>query len=298
MENIKLGKIRHHGKASEAYIPVRFAYENKILDWEIPVEYRRTGTHLLEKTEEERIEYIKNIYNECNPLNWDKWRADQSKFWLTKPNAGTTKAFFDVLSSDFKWMSVESDLPKNPNWARRIQDIKEFGYTLATNTAHFDEKIKANCTHILLIPIARGGITGYEVWTNELRDKIISVLGSYDCFEAKVVRKEGLLPDHKFPEIRWDENTKREDLSHLKDDDIRNEFQLLNNQRNQQKREVCRTCYQTNQRGVLYGIKFYYKGTSEWDANIPKKGEEAKKGCIGCGWYDMAAWRKALNSSV
>lgn len=296
---IKMGSIRHHRKASEAYIPVEFSYADKsVVHWDIPIEYRRTGTHLLEKNEAERVEFIQKTYSECAPSNWSKWHEEQRKFWLTKPNAETTKPFFDKLCSSFDWMSVESDLPKNPNWARRIQDIKEFGYTLATDTARVDKKTGVKTTHILLLPITRGGITGYEVWTKELREKIISVLAGYDCYEAKKTNKEGLLPDHKFPEIRWNKNTKRENLSELTNQEIKRDFQLLNNQRNQQKREVCRTCYQTNQRGELYGIGFYYKGTKEWDSTIPKRGIEAKKGCEGCGWYDIEQWRMSLKQKL
>ena len=76
--------------------------------------------------------------------------------------------------------------------------------------------------------------------------------------------------------------------------DIKEKFQLLSNQRNQQKREVCRNCYQTGQRGYLFGIPFYYQGTSNWNPKIPRSGKEAQKGCIGCGWYDIQKWRTEL----
>jgi len=142
--------IRHHKKASEAYVSVVWDYDGNIVNWDIPIEYRRTGTHYLEKTEDDIQEYLNNAKENCSPEKWAKWREDQKKFWDTKPRAGTTKEFFDALAKDFKWKSVESDLPNNPNWARRIQDIKEFGYTIATNTNMFDSKINKNCTHLLL----------------------------------------------------------------------------------------------------------------------------------------------------
>jgi len=43
-----------------------------------------------------------------------------------------------------------------------------------------------------------------------------------------------------------------------------------------QKREVCRSCYQTGQRGVLHGINFFYAGSEYWDNDIPKRGEVSK----------------------
>jgi hypothetical protein len=66
-----------------------------------------------------------------------------------------------------------------------------------------------------------------------------------------------LLPDHKFPEIRWGNDTKRDSPEHLNDKEIKEQFQLLSNQRNLQKREVCRQCYQTGDRGYPFGIKYY-----------------------------------------
>lgn len=144
-----------------------------------------------------------------------------------------------------------------------------------------------------MIPLKRGGITGYETWSPQLLKRILKVLDNYDSFEAKQIQN-GLLPDHKFPEIRWDEDTQRSSLEELTDEEIRHDFQLLNNQRNQQKREVCRSCAQTGQRGLIYGINFFYKGTNFWDTSIIEKGKEAEKGCVGCPWYDIEIWRAEL----
>lgn len=84
----------------------------------------------------------------------------------------------------------------------------------------------------------------------------------------------------------------------MTDDEIRQKFQLMTNQRNQQKREVCRNCFQTGKRGQIYGIPFFYAGGPDWDNNIPQKGKEAEKGCIGCPWYDIAEWRKNLLDKI
>lgn len=145
-----------------------------------------------------------------------------------------------------------------------------------------------------MLPIQRGGATGngYETWSPSLRKRIIKVLNGIDVFEC--THNAHCLPDHKFSEIRWDENTKAENSDAMTDDDIRQKFQLLTNQRNQQKREVCRTCFQTGKRGVLFGIPYFYAGSENWDSSIPSKGKDAEKGCIGCPWYDIQAWREHL----
>ena len=77
----------------------------------------------------------------------------------------------------------------------------------------------------------------------------------------------------------------------MTDDEIRAKFQLLTNQRNQQKREVCRNCFQTGKRGTIYGISYFYEGDEDWDKSIPVKGKEAEKGCVGCPWYDIQKWK-------
>ena len=137
---------------------------------------------------------------------------------------------------------------------------------------------------------------GYETFSPSLRKKILETLNYYDSYEGK--KGSHLLPDHKFPEIRWDEHTKAENPDDMTETDIKEKFQLLTNQRNLQKREVCRRCYHTNERGYPFGIKFFYEGTEKWDENIPKRGKAAEEGCKGCGWYDMGKWRSVLTESL
>ena len=83
--------------------------------------------------------------------------------------------------------------------------------------------------------------------------------------------QDSLLPDHKFPQKRWDAETRRESLAKLDVTEIKRDFQLISNQRNLRKREVCRKCYQTGNRGTPFGIKFYYVGGEKWPADVPKK---------------------------
>lgn len=292
MRKIHKNGTRVHSKASERYVDVDFFYAtSECYSTSIPIEYRRTGTEILENNVDD---YLEKVYIEVNPSNWQNWKNEQDIFWQEKSGASVTHAFFQALSKDFKWCCATCSLPKNPNFARRIQDIKEFGYTLATDTKRYCQHCEKNTTQIILIPLKRGGITGYETWTPILREKIIKTLECFDAYEAKSTRKEGLLPDHKFPEIRWDENTRRDSLSHLSEAEIRQDFQLLSNQRNQQKREVCRNCFQNGKRGVIYGIPFFYSGTELWDNANPKTGKMAEAGCIGCGWYDINRWRNEL----
>ena len=291
MNNFKILETRFHAKASEKYVDVIFYYEHEVKYTSVPIEYRRTGTEIPDAGVDE---YLAQVQDEIDPSKRASWMREQATFWSEKPKAGITKGFFDVLAADFKWCCVSCELPQNPNWARRIQDLKEFGYTLATHISRPCPTCAKKTTQLILLPIKRGGITGYETWSPALRQRIVTLLGGFDAYEAKITRKEGLLPDHKFPEIRWDGATRRDSLEHLTDQDILRDFQLLSNQRNQQKREVCRNCFQTGERGVIYGIQFFYEGQRIWDAQIPKSGKDAEQGCFGCGWYDINIWRREL----
>jgi hypothetical protein len=281
--SIKILGRRSHSKASEEYVDVRFTYDSMVWELAVPIVYRRTGLEL--DTDAEISDYLNRIYKEIAPSNWEAWRKEQDNFWAgTKSDV--TKPIFDVLSRDFKWIPYKQ-MGENSNTARRLQDLKEMGYTIATRN-------RGRVYEFMLIPTQRGHKTGYEYWSGQLRASIVKWLGDYDAFESKVTNAKYLLPDHKFPEIRWNRDTRRESLKDLTQAEVQRDFQLLNNQRNQQKREVCRSCFQTNRRGHPFGIKFYYAGGEIWPTGVPKTGKDAEQGCIGCGWYDLEAWRQAV----
>lgn len=286
-----------HSKASEEYLHCEFDYKVKLWDGWVPVEYRRTGVSIKPNEHDRLVAYLNTVYDQMQPEKFPAWKEKQDEFWKEKSRAETTKAFFDSLIQG-GWQCVECTLPKNPNWARRIQDLKEFGYTLATDTKRYCPTCGANKTHIMLLPIERGATegNGYETWSPTLRKRIIKVLGGIDVYENTF--NAHCLPDHKFSEIRWDENTKAINADDMTDEEIRKKFQLLTNQRNQQKREVCRICFQTGKRGKIYGIEYYYQGTEKWDMSIPRRGKEAEKGCVGCPWYDIERWRKELEKKL
>lgn len=295
--NIEITGLRLHSKASEKYIDVTFKYTNQ-KEWvgSIPYFYRRTGLFL--ETEREIAGLVEQAYESIKEENSKEWIAAEKKLWETEyKGKAVTKPFFDKLLN-LRWNCVDTDLPANRNWARRIQDIKEMGYILATNTKRFNPKLGKNTTQILLVPLEKGAQTGYEVFSPTLRKRIIKVLGSYDAYEGKVRPSHSLLPDHKFPEISWDENTRTDNPDDMSDEEIRAKFQLLDNQRNLEKREACRKVFQTGKLGTIFGIEYYMNGNNEWPENIPRKGAKSEAGWKLCPWYDIEAWRKSLNQSI
>lgn len=283
-------------KASEEYVRVRFRYSDSEWDGWVPVEYRRTGVSISSSDQYGLETYLNDIYSQMEPSKYQQWIVTQEKHWNTTRSV-ETREIFNILK-DGKWHCRNCDI-SNPNFARRIQDLKEMGYTIATHLNYHCPVCGNNrSTRLMLLPINRVEMAGngYETWSPALRARILRVLGNIDVYENTSNRN--CLPDHKFSEIRWDDATKAENPETMTDQEIQDKFQLLTNQRNQQKREVCRKCFQTGQRGSIFGISYFYAGNETWDDQIPQKGKAAEKGCIGCPWYDIDRWRKELTNLI
>ena len=172
------------------------------------------------------------------------------------------------------------------------------GYTVATrqrpnpNSRQTGRRVS---TQVILLPLEKGAVAGYESISPQLRRRIIQVLGNYDAYEGKV-RTSGLLPDHKFPEISWDAAVPQDNPDDMSEAEIRAKFQLLDKQRNLEKREACRQVFQTGKLGAIFGIDYYINGSADWPENIPKTGKESEEGWKLCPWYDIEAWRQSLNA--
>jgi hypothetical protein len=286
-KTIRVLSVSEHSKASEKSVEVTYTLSDGSI-WEglIPYFYRRTGLFL--QTEQEVADYLLKIAPYFEKETARLWIAKELLFWKTEMSGKeVTKPFFEAMQS-LEWTS---NFPANDNPQRRIQDIKELGYTIASK--NIGQKMQR-----LLLPIPRGANTGYEVFSATFKKRILKTLSEINVYELSSANKSGLLADHKFPEIRWDEHTKVSNNEDMAEDTICAKFQLLDNQRNQQKREVCRRCFQTDERGILFGIHFFYAGAHRWDEKIPRVGKDAEQGCIGCGWYDIAAWRNALQEKL
>ncbi len=290
-KGIKALHLLQNTKASDYFVKVVFSFDNDE-DWTavVPYKYRRSGLDI--NTEKDVAEYLvsikpyftKEIRKEWKKREWAKW--EEVKKNVKNPEELVTIDFFKNLLS-FK-EEVDS-FPDNPNPQRRFQDLKDQGYTISIYP------IGGRKWGKMLLPIPLNPKMGYEVFTPQFKSRVIRLFNGINAYEAKKTAIKSLIPDHKFSEVRWDEDTKGENPMEMTDKEIIEKFQLLDNQRNQQKREVCRKCFQTGQRGKLFGIDFYPVGTGEWDKSVPQKGKAAEQGCIGCPWYDIEAWRKAVN---
>lgn len=290
-EGITVVEFLANSKASDYFIRSIFSFEDGF-KWEavVPYIYRRSGLNLT--TEKEVAEYLCSIKPYFQEEVMIKWREDEWDKWLKikqnakNPDNLVTIDFFKVLLS-FK--EEVDTFPQNPNPQRRFQDIKDQGYTISIYPIGNKRWGK------MLLPIPLNSEMGYETFTPQFKSRVIRLFRGINAYEAKKTPIKSLIPDHKFSEVRWDEETKAENPMEMSDEEIIEKFQLLDNQRNQQKREICRNCYQTGERGKIFGIDYYSQGSDKWDVNIPSKGKKAEDGCKGCPWYDIEAWRKSIN---
>lgn len=128
-----------------------------------------------------------------------------------------------------------------------------------------------------------------------------TVLGGRDVVDDVKRSVNEVTLDHKLPMKRWDEETSRKqtDYTDMTDDDIRQRFQLLkksngNVSHNLLKSRACENCCETGDRGTPFGIHYFYAGNARWQG----KSDNDANGCVGCGWYDVEAWRKSLNRKL
>lgn len=291
-KGIDVTGFAYNANASDYFVKVVFAFENG-LKWDavVPYVYRRSNLKLSD--EREIADYLISIKPYFAPEARARWKKQEWAKWLKlkksakKPEDLVTIGFFEVLLS-FK--EEVDGFPENPNPQRRLQDLKDRGYTISIYPIGNKKWGK------MLLPIPLNPQMGYEVFTPQFKSRVIRLFNGINAYEAKKTAVKSLIPDHKFSEVRWDEDTRRENPMDMTDEEIIEKFQLLDNQRNLQKREVCRKCFQTGQRGQLFGIDFYSAGNEKWDDAIPAVGRAAEEGCVGCPWYDIEAWRKAINT--
>lgn len=305
--NITVIEFLDNSKASEYYVRTQFVQDDGF-DYTtiVPYVYRRTGLEL--KNEQEIADYLKSVKKYFTKEWIDSWKAKEEKECLAdienkekknKDKLSRGKKATEIVTPNFLRVLLTLEetsgdkLPANRNPQRRLQDLKDSGYTIPIVQYGLE---KTTCT---LLPFPKHEEMGYEKgFTKQFKARVIRLLRQKNAFEAKVTHVKSLIPDHKFSEVRWDEETKAENSMDMSDDEIIQKFQLLDNQRNQQKREVCRKCFQEGTRGTIYGIEYFYEGDGKWDSKIPTKGKDAENGCLGCPWYDIERWREKLNEHI
>jgi len=274
-----------HNKATERYVLVK-SISGK--EWLLPY-YSLYGGNQIDDVDS-LAKYIGSCMVLLSPENIEQFKLRTRRRLKQEFGARakiTLPIFRRFLNGCGEWIAEKSH--KNSNSARRVEDIKERGYTIVTYR-HDNE------TYRMMLPFDKVKSKKHETIDARLRKRIFSVLNNIDAFTGGKISTSSL-PDHKFPEVRWDEHTAVSNAE-MSDGEIIEKFQLVTERINQTKREVCRKCLQDGCRGRLNGIDYYYHGDERWPSHVPKMGAAAKVGCVGCFWYDMTEWRKQLNNLI
>ena len=131
--------------------------------------------------------------------------------------------------------------------------------------------------------------------------RVVSLLGARDVVDDTERPPNQLTVDHKLPMLRWssEEASRQSTYGSMSDKDIRKLFQLLRASNgslshNLLKSRACERCFKTGNRGMPFGIEFFYDGGPKW---VPADKQDPS-GCLGCGWYDFSAWREELNKRL
>lgn len=286
--DIKVEGFFDHKKASERYVIISLRDDAKTREWYLPYYYRRTNVRIDEA--KGLVSFVKHSKTLLSSNNIAKFIAEMrpmAREIIGHGSSVTYPIFMQLLKNCGHWVWNKNF--DNPNPQRRIQDIKEMGFTLAT-------KIENKRTFHMLLPFAVVKAPTYETIPPKIRKAIVAALGGVDAYTGGM-SSLSMLPDHKFPEIRWEEGT-AESNEGLTPEMMREKFQLVSEAVNQTKREVCRKCFQTGVRGKLNGIDYFYHGGEKWPKGVPTTGIAARVGCVGCFWYDMMEWRSSLNKLI
>lgn len=287
---ITVHEFRENSPACEKYVYTTFNQDSFFIKTMVPYVYRRSGLCL--ETSLEVAEHLKSLKGYFKKDYINDWCSQQSL--KISDEESTNFTFLRILINSYCKEITQDKFPQNNNPQKIFQTFKDKGFVISILRGKKNEN--GGKTRYWLLPIPMTAGTYYEVMSEDFRNHVVSILGSVDVYENRTA--VGLLPDHKFSEIRWDENTPEDNPVDMPADKVRAKFQMMTTQRNQQKREVCRRCYKTRERGTIYGIKFFYAGTEKWDPSIPQRGKAAERGCIGCPWYDIQKWREELQKII
>jgi hypothetical protein len=239
---------------------------------------------------------LKKWYRLLDPKNRENWIKNSDNQW-DKHDSETYKVLKALYSGEWE-CRVCGPVPKvNAQPAARLRDLKKRGYFIGSKSKHCSDCGKQT-THDLLIMLpmlASRFEDGNELRlpiSEKLKTRVKKVLGMKEvCFNVKRTSVE-LLVDHKFPSQRWTQKESK-NIDSMSDEEIKNKFQLLNNQSNMLKSRYCDRCVKEGKRGDFMGIKWYYQGNENWVHEF-----DNEEGCFGCPWYDLEKWKIELQNSL
>jgi len=175
--------------------------------------------------------------------------------------------------------------------AKVAQNLRDIGYVMEREKRNFGKTLYCNeCNRFtlhyrLVSPNKENANVSRISFPSFLKDKLINIYGERDNFTNSY--SCNLEIDHRVPPKRLNEKD-LEVPSEITRTEVFNRFQFLTKENNNIKREVCKRCIETDERGVsLVGIEYYYKGYSKYEGT-----------CEGCFWAFPEIWREHLKHEL
>lgn len=261
--------------APDIYVKLR----TELGEYMVPVSMPRRNPSLqfdLDNPGDDLWLYLAQCKNKLTSESIVKW-FEEEKLKVKNPTSVTDKLLMCLLTEKNVCYQCFAEKITNPNPQKNIQYLRDRGYIICTHKV-FCSKCGKEQTTYSLTPILSCAKQSYEIIPYALKKKICQLFDYKDSYTGiRNTEVSSHIPDHKFPEDRWDENTPVNNSPDMSEEEIKEKFQLLNPQTNMQKQRFCSECIRTKQRGFPFGIKFYYAGKEYWDSTIPEKGAEAEK---------------------
>ena len=286
-------EIIHNARASEIYVRIGIEGNESYF---IPIAGHRYDFSIDIENESSIIEYLDSLSEYLCASAIEEWYNSIESLYSAMLSERQLAFLKEMASPRGVCRFCSAVYNSSPNPQATVRELKDKGFYICT-IQKYCEKADMLKTYDFLAPIPPHKLSARtENIPEKTRKQVKRIFDLKDAFSG--CTDNSILPDHKFPEIRWGVNPQLSDNTNLTDDEARCKFQPLTNRFNLMKKEACKKCFAEGKRGYPYGIKFYYHGSEKWDESIPTTGSEAEAGCVGCGWYDLLKWKEELNKKI
>ncbi len=168
--------------------------------------------------------------------------------------------------------------------AKVAQNLRNSGYTMEKTGNQFCKSLYCDTCgmhtkHYKLTSPNKSEETNRFSFPSFLRERLKDIYGEKDNFTGSY--SVNLEIDHRVTPYREED---QEIKSSITNEEIKKRFQFLSKENNNIKREICKKCISTGERGIsLIGIPYFYSGTYKYEGT-----------CEGCFWAYPEKWREHL----
>lgn len=180
--------------------------------------------------------YLDECANQLSSEKVSMWKDEQLKMLQGKKTV-TDRLLINLIERDSICCACFfSGDNYNPNPQKNIQNLRDKGFIIVTHRGVQCSECGQKKARYTLTPVLMNHKYSVETIPSKLKKRICEVFDYRDTYTGiKNPNPEAHIPDHKFPEDRWDSDTAVSNDVNMSVTEIQNKFQLLNAQTNMQK---------------------------------------------------------------